>query len=310
MLNEKEVIEASTAEFKELTGKRYKVRLIEGDRLGSSGYYPSAMLKQYGPKVFVKGTPMYLDHMSPQEAAHRPFGSVANYAAELAEDAFYENDGLYAEIEVFENHIPTIKALKDRIGISIRARGNVVEEIMEGKKVPVFQNFLLARSADFVVRAGAGGKIVEMVEQASETDSESASEEQEKETMDQEILDALKGIKESQEQMTEALAKIAVKPQVEAEESVKTEVDALEIAEALATSSLDADGRKRVLDLHRANGKPLAELIEAEEAYVKKAVEAAESARHDVEGVETDAEESATETKTTVRVPRAWAITK
>ncbi len=308
MLNEKEIYEASPAEFKELTGRRYKVRLIEGDRLGSTGYYPAEMLKQYGPKVFVKGTPMYLDHMSEAEKAVRPHGSVMNYAAELAEDAYYENDGLYADIEVFEHQIPLIKSLKDKIGISIRARGNVTEQIINGQRVPVFQNFTLARSADFVVKAGAGGKIVEMVEQAMETESEAVSEEQEKENMDQEILDALKGIKEAQEQLAEAIANIGTAEVVTVEEAARGDLDALEIAEALATSSLDADGRRRVLDLHRANGKPLAELIEAEEAYVKKAVEAAESARVDIEGVETDAEETAVETKTAVRIPRAWAV--
>lgn len=307
MLNEKEIYEASTAEFQELTGKRYKVRLIEGDRLGSTGYYPAKMLKEYGPKVFKKGTPMYLDHMTAQEQANRPFGSVLNYAAELAEDAYYENDGLYADIEVFDNHISTIKALKDKIGISIRARGAVTEEIMEGKRVPVFQNFTLARSADFVVRAGAGGKIVEMVESAIEAESEAASEEQEMENMEKEILEALQGQKDAFDKLIEKIDAIGTAEVVAVETAtVNNDEDILEIAESLAASKLDATGRKRVLDLHRANGKPLAELIEAEEAYIAKAAEVVESATETVVGSETEAVETATETKTP-RIPSRWA---
>lgn len=302
---EKEILEASGTAVTELSGRRYKVRLIEGDRLGSTGYYPASMLREYGPKVFVKGTPMYLDHMSEAEKAVRPHGSVMNYAAELAEDAYYENDGLYANVEVFEHQMPLIKSLKDRIGISIRARGNCTEEIIEGKRVPVFQDFILARSADFVVKAGAGGRIVEMLESANEENSETASEEQEKENMEKELLEALQnGFKDIQESMVAEIAKLA--PATEAQEEAKTsDEDVLEIAEALAASKLNEVGRKRVLDLHRANGKPLAELIEAEEAYVTKATEAAESA----EGVETEAEESAKEEKQ-FTLPKRWAASK
>lgn len=303
MSKEKEIYESSgTSSVQELTGRRYKVRLIEGDRLGSTGYYPSDMLKTYGPQVFKKGTPMYLDHMSEQEKAVRPHGSVMNYAAELAEDAFYENDGLYAEIEVFEHHVPLIKSLKDKIGISIRARGHCVDEIIEGKKVPVFQDFILARSADFVVKAGAGGKIVDMLESASDEESESASEEQERENMD-EVLEAVRGLKEVQEQMLEKLASFAPAQAEATEEAKASDEDVLEIAEALAASKLNEVGRKRVLDLHRANGKPLAELIEAEEAYVTKATEAVESA----EAVETEVEESAADDKK-FALPKRWTI--
>lgn len=298
---EKEIVEASATNVTELSGRKYKVRLIEGDRLGSTGYYPSDVLKEYGPKVFVKGTPMYLDHLSEAERAARPHGSVLNYAAELAEDAYYEGDGLYATVEVFEHHAPLIKSLKDKIGISIRARGHCVDQTINGKTVPVFQDFILARSADFVVKAGAGGKIVEMLEQANEQESDEDT--KERELMEQEILEAVKAVKDAQESLTAKVDSL-IAGQVEAEEAAKpSDEDILEIAEALAASSLSEVGRKRVLDLHRANGKPLAELIEAEEAYVTKAaVDAEESA-----GIEEEreAQESA---KAEVKLPSRWAV--
>src|SRR5690606_3187817 len=114
----------------------------EGDRLGTSGYYPSEMLRRDGPRIFTKGTPMYLDHLSPQEKQYRPHGSVMTYAGELAEDAFYEDDGLYAEIEVFEHQIPWIKSLRDKLGISIGELVRAPDETINGRLVPVFKSLL------------------------------------------------------------------------------------------------------------------------------------------------------------------------
>lgn len=305
MFTETEISESLGGTVTELTGRRYKVRLIESDRLGSTGYYPADTLRKFGPQVFTKGTPMYLDHMTPSEKRDRPHGRVADYAAELAEDAYFvENDGLYAEVEVFEHQIPLIKSLKDKIGVSIRARGHCVDEVINGQTVPVFKDLILARSADFVVKAGAGGRIVEMLESANDTDSESASEEQEeRDNMEKEVVEAIESLK------TEFLGKLAeiseaLKPVEKAEE--KTEVDALEIAEALASSKLSVEGRKRVVALHRAGGGELSALIEAEEAYVKTATESAVEANAE-EGVEV--EESAKETpKSEFKLPSRWAV--
>jgi hypothetical protein len=304
MFKEKEILESS-ALVGEMTGRRYKVRLIEGNKLGTSGYYPEEMLRRDGPKVFVKGTPMYLDHQMPDEKTHRPFGSVMNYAAELAEDAYYENDGLYADIEVFEHQIPMIKSLKDKIGISIRAFGNCTDEVINGKTVPVFQTLTRARSADFVVRAGAGGKIVEALEAATE-DSESASEEQKEETnMTNEILEALEGFKKDVDSRFAAIEEALKPAEIVTVKAETNDADILEIAESLAASSLSVEGRKRVLDLHRANGKPLAELIEAEESYVKKVNESSA----EVEASETEAVESAA-TEKQFKLPSRWTVKK
>lgn len=315
MLEELEVVEASGFGYStELQGRRYKVRLIEGNRLGSSGYYPADMLLRDGPKIFTKGTPMYLDHQTPEERENKPFGSVSTFAAELAEDAYYEKDGLYAEIEVFEHHMPMIKSLKDRIGISIRARGLATVELMEGKRVKVFQSLTEARSADFVVRAGAGGKIVSILESAeletSDTDSEST---EGKDNMD-EVLEALKVLTASTDKrltsIEEALTSAAVElvsPEASEESAVEV-IDntavILEATEALAASTLDATGRLRVLELHKATGKGLPELIAAEESYIKTlSVAVAED-----EGVEESADRVTT--PEAIRTPSAWKVNK
>lgn len=305
MLKDTELIEgAALGSVTELTGRRYKVRLIEGDRLGSSGYYPASMLKVDGPRIFKKGTPMYLDHQTAEDKVNRPFGRIDDFAGELAEDAYYEDDGLYAEIEVFEHQAPKIKALKDKIGISIRAQAKTELQNINGQQVPVVKELTKARSADFVVRAGAGGKIVSILESATEEDSESTSEAEEgRENMD-EVLEAIKELKSDVDTRLTALEE-AAKPVVEEKPVEEAEVDydkVLDVAEAFLSSSLDADGRKRVLDLHRANKKPLAELIEAEEAYVKSHSKASED-----EGVEESADEVEESAKSkTFALPSAW----
>jgi len=312
MLTDTELVEAASLteveEAEGFVGRRYKVRLIEGDRLGSSGYYPAETLLRDGPRIFKKGTPMFLDHQTPEEREAKPFGSMKDFAGELAEDAYYDGDGLYAEINVFDHQIPLIKSLKDKIGISIRAKGKTVRETIDGKAVPVFKELIQARSADFVIKAGAGGKIVSVLESAVEDSGATSEAEEGRENMD-EVLKAIEGLRTDFGARLTTLEEAAKPVAVENESEEAAEVDydkVLEIAEAFVNSSLDADGRSRVLDLHKANKKPLSELIEAEEAYVK----AHTAAAPEVEGVEesakeTDAEESASGV-VKVKLPTAW----
>lgn len=306
-----DILEADLGQFKELSGTRYKVRLIEGNRLGSSGYYPAETLLRDGPRIFKKGTPMYIDHQTPDEKVLKPFGSIDTYAGELAEDAYYDGDGLYAEVEVFEHQAPKIKALKDKIGISIRARGKTIAGNINGKSVPVFTELTEARSADFVVKAGAGGKIMQILESAVE-DSEADSEAQEErdENMD-EVLAAIAGLKSDFDARLTAVEESvkAVKPADDVADAQESEADPIEIAEALTNSKLDKDGRVRVLELHKATKKPLAELIAAEESYIeahqKSDSEDTDSEEGSVETDDQEAEESAT-----FALPSAWQTKK
>lgn len=290
-----------------LTGTRYKIRVIEADKLGSTAFYPADVIRRDGPKVFKKGTPMFIDHQTPDEKMLRPFGSVGSYVGELAEDAYFENDGLYAEVEVFEDAAPMIKARAAKIGVSVRASVSAEDGVINGKRVPIAKEFLSARSVDFVMRPGAGGKIVSILESAIE-DEETRIEES-GDTMElKDIVDGVTAAIESKFEGRLTAIEEALKPEVE--ESAKDSdvlAKALEIAEAFVNSTLDADGRSRVLDLHKANGKPLADLIEAEEAYVKgrTAVEGEEQGVEESAN-EVEAEESATSTKITVPTIGAW----
>lgn len=300
-----EINEASGSVAGELTGRRMKVRLIEGNRLGASAYYPAEVLRRDGPKVFKRGTPMFINHQTSEEKHTRPFGSIHDFVGELAEDAYYDNDGLYAEVEVFEDSTAMIKARKDRIGISIRANVLADEGEINGVTTKIVREFTSVKSADFVMRPGAGGKIVTILESAREDDHEVA-EDGENMTTEEVIEAAVASFKTAFdarftaiEEQLKALpvAEVVAEEtatEVVAEETATDDVDvnakALEIAEAFAGSSLDAEGRKRVLALHKADGTAIADLIEAEEAYVSKHTVSTDDAQGVEESADADTE--------------------
>lgn len=291
----------------EFTGRRIKVRLIEADRLGSSGFYPADVIKRDGPKVFTKGTPMFLDHQTPEQRDLLPFGSVDTFAAELAEDAYFENDGLYAEVEVFEHQAAKIKALASRIGVSIRAKAVAENGVIAGKKVPIIQQITEARSVDFVMKPGAGGKVVSILESAVE-ESPNTGTNQDGENM--ELKDIIEGVSAAMDakfgdRLTAIEEQLKAAPVEESATTVDPAAKALELAEAFVDSTLDGEGRKRVLALHKATGDDIAKLIEAEEAYVKaRTAESAETLGVEESATETLVEESAK----TITVPTigAW----
>ena len=290
----------------EVTGRRWKAKLIEGNKLGSTAYYPADVLATQGPRVFKKGTPIFLDHQTPEERELKPFGSVQNFAGELAEDAYYDGDGLYAEIEVFENHAPMIKALSNKIGMSIRAAVKTSKEVIDGQIVPVAKEFVRARSVDFVVKAGAGGKLVQVLESAQLDESLDSEQDKENTVMDEATKELLESLVAGQTATTAAIAELAeaLKPAASEEESAEeTAVDPLAVAKALADSELSESGRERVFELHKATGKDISELIESEKAYEKKFAKAVEESA----GTE-EAEESAEETEEAEEsfIPAQW----
>lgn len=315
MLKERELQEVATLTKAgtEPTGRRWVAKLIEGDKLGSTAFYPAEVLATQGPRIFKKGTPIFLDHQTPEERELKPHGSVQNFAGELAEDAYYDGDGLYAEIEVFENHAPMIKALASKIGMSIRAQVRTDDEEREGMIVPVAKEFIRARSVDFVVKAGAGGKLVQVLESAQLDESLDSEQEKENTVMDEatkEAFESLAAVSAENSaklaEVVEALKALVPAPAEPAAEVVESLVDPLAVAKALADSELSESGRERVFELHKATGKDLAELIESEKAYeagvvkaAAEAVEAAEAAGAE-ELADKEVEESATYT------PKQW----
>jgi hypothetical protein len=158
---------ASAAPAATVTG-RYRARIIEGNRWGSSGYYPQQVLERDGAKAFPAGTLTYIDHPTASDEYERPERSVRDLAGRLVTAARWESSGagsggLYADIEVFPHWQPVIEAMRDTIGLSIRAGGTVEEGEVAGRRgriVTALAESDGSHSVDFVTRAGAGGRIV------------------------------------------------------------------------------------------------------------------------------------------------------
>jgi hypothetical protein len=146
------------------SGLKRRARIIEGDRWGSSAYYPREVLERDGPRVFTAGTQMFEDHLSENERWDRPEGSVGKLVGKLISDAIYEGDGLYADVEFYESYGPRINEIGDDIGLSVRASGLTEDAEMDGRYGPVLVAFLSADSVDVVTRAGAGGKLTSILE--------------------------------------------------------------------------------------------------------------------------------------------------
>ena len=166
-----DIIESGTIQATKVSGHRYRARLIEGDRWGSSGYYDREVLERDGPNVWPEGTPIYLDHPSISEQMERPERSVRDLAGKITSTPAYEGDGLYADVEFYPHTAPVIEALWSDVGMSIRAAGTTESGERQGRHGPVITSLTEGMSVDVVTRAGAGGKLVAMLESARGTET-------------------------------------------------------------------------------------------------------------------------------------------
>lgn len=266
------------------TGKRWSVLLIKAG-WGSKGYYTEEALKRDGPTVFAAGTPIFLDHQTPEEREAKPFGSVQNLAGELATDAVWDEEqgGLVSEVEIFDHEQSRVKALAKKVGLSIRARTTAERGTVEGRSGRIITGLVESRSVDLVVRAGAGGKFLDVLESDIDT-------EMEEQQMD-EVLEAIGKLSERFDAVDSRLTEI--------EESLVAEAAVVEV-EAPAAETETPAAEVAVL-----NAETIQEIIANEVAKLKE-INTQESA--ELEGNEEnvdDVEESAT---ATIKQPRHWAV--
>lgn len=142
---------------------RMKLKLIQAGE-GSSAFYPAEVLKRDGPKVFTKGTHIYINHPTSAEEAARPEGDWHKLAGALDDNAYWDDNGpkgpaLYGEALFTSDHAPLIKEKAPFTGMSIRASG-VAESGKQKNGKPVLKELTSAESVDVVTRAGAGGMIL------------------------------------------------------------------------------------------------------------------------------------------------------
>lgn len=133
---------------------------------GSSGYYSEDVLRRDGPKCFPAGTHMYLDHPTITEEEERPERSVKDLAAVIVETPRMSGIDLVSVCELKENWEPTINAIAEDIGVSIRAYGMEEQGDAAGRSGRIITQLLEGISVDFVTQAGAGGKVGKLIQES------------------------------------------------------------------------------------------------------------------------------------------------
>lgn len=163
-----QLTETATA-VREATGSSIALELITPG-WGSSGYYSPAVLEAAGrDRVFPAGTHMYVDHPSASEDRDRPERSVRDLAAVLTSDGTWNGSALVAEARVFGPYQDMVAEMKDAIGVSIRASGDVEIGEAEGRRGRIITSLVHSTSVDFVTHAGRGGRVAELLESARPT---------------------------------------------------------------------------------------------------------------------------------------------
>jgi hypothetical protein len=155
---------AAPSGLRERTGPgRFRICIIQAGQ-GSSGVYPEETLRRDGPQIMKRGVHLYADHPSSFEDQDRARVGrpIRDLVGTLATDAVYRDGGLYAEASVFSQWRPVIEELAPHIGVSIRATG---ERDANGN----ITRLVSCESIDFVTRAGAGGRVLGLIESARGT---------------------------------------------------------------------------------------------------------------------------------------------
>lgn len=146
-----------------------KIKIIQAGQ-GASGYYPADVLKR-DAGIFAEGTKIFLDHPSASDERDRPERSVKDLAGSLTGPAVWEESGaagpgLYAPVKFVPTVAPHIDAIAPISGMSIRASGTVGVREIGGKKVRTIESLNVAHSVDVVTQAGAGGRVIDLIESA------------------------------------------------------------------------------------------------------------------------------------------------
>lgn len=255
------------------SGSKWRIKIIEGDRQGSSAYYPKEALEK-GKALFKKGTRIYRNHPSSEDKWSQPERRVEDIIGYLAEDAEFDGKDLYADAEFFESEQKFIKerAEANLIAMSIRAEGSMVETA----KGLELAEFTAVHSVDVVTVGGAGGgfeKLLESARNENQSAAKALAEAQEEEPeleLPKEFLEALEGLTKGVDALNESLAaektareEAARKLEEAAKPEEKQGPSAAEIASALVEAKLSDKARGRVLAAVES-GTDLTEAIKVE----------------------------------------------
>lgn len=287
------LVESGTLDTSQLTGKSWRIKVIEGDRQGSSAFYPKEVLQE-GAHLFAPKTKIYLNHPSADDKFNQPERRVQDIVGYLSEGATFDGKDLYANATFLPKYQEEIKDLAEAglIGMSIRAEGQLAEA--EGKKT--LTKFTRVNSVDVVTSAGAGGGFDRLLESSASESGAESQKEKESVMEKKDVEEALATLKtelaaDFANQLAEALkpfvkkddkAKAAAEDakdggKDDAEENpdgskkkkpVKESASFAEIDAALTEAKLPAVSRSAVFALVEA-GADLKESVDAEAAKVQ-----------------------------------------
>lgn len=147
-------------------GARIPVLLIRAG-WGTSGYYSESLLKRDGPAAWPVGTQMFGDHATAEESYERPEGSIHGLLSEIVTTPRWsaKHKGLIAEADIFPQAEGILNPkFRRRIGLSIRASGTAEQGEAEGRKGSIITAITEGVSVDWVTKAGAGGRVLDLLE--------------------------------------------------------------------------------------------------------------------------------------------------
>jgi hypothetical protein len=166
-----ETIQAAIREAPQASGGSLllDVQIIEAG-WNSSGqkYYGTDVLARDVPRVFPKGTHCYVDHPTMTEKSERPERSLRDLAAVFTADPRTDDGGRTwrAPARVFGPYAEMLREAWQDIGLSINAHGVGEWGEREGRQGMIVTEIAEGYSVDFVTRAGAGGKVLALLESA------------------------------------------------------------------------------------------------------------------------------------------------
>ena len=182
---------------------------------------PRKFWRRDGPKIFKRGTLMYINHATDKEEAERPEGDYSKLAAVTTGDAYWDDKGkdgpaLYAPSKVFSGVAAEVKEKAPYTGVSIRASGHYAEaatgnvsatvKFGESKLAPDGKPGLIgaltrADSIDLVTKAGRDGKLL----LESETPGEDMDEAKLMETVKAAVSAAVAPLQEANKRLSDTL---------------------------------------------------------------------------------------------------------
>ena len=168
---EAEMVEKIILESKSVDKKKNEaiITIIKegGGNAKDNHYYPASTLMR-DANLF-EGTKMYVDHLTAEQ--EKKLGglprSVNDWVATIKESWWDEaSREIRGRIKVVKPwFMDFLTEAKDDVGVSIRGRGKVTPNKKVGNKiVNVVESLLKPKSVDFVTEAGAGGKVLELLE--------------------------------------------------------------------------------------------------------------------------------------------------